>query len=63
MRRRSAPKGAARGKNYRKLGKTKLVRVPQGIEDWVKQIGRELDEKEDSEEVMKLLLLVASKAK
>ncbi|MEL6581238.1 MAG: hypothetical protein AAFO76_12885 [Cyanobacteria bacterium J06607_15] len=52
-----------RGKNYRKLGKTKLVRIPQGIEAWVKQIGRELDEKEDPAEVMKLLLLVASKAK
>lgn len=52
-----------RGKNYSKLGKTKLVRIPQGIEAWVKLIGRELDEKEDPAEVMELLLLVASKAK
>ncbi len=25
-----------RGKNYVRLGKTKLVRIPQGLEDWVK---------------------------
>ena len=52
-----------RGKNYSKLGRTKLVRVPEGIEDWVKKIGRQLDEKENPAEVMNLLLLVASKAK
>jgi hypothetical protein len=52
-----------RGKNYSKLGKTKLVRVSQGIEDWVKKIGRELDKKDNPQEIMELLLEVAAKSK
>ena len=52
-----------RGKNYTKLGKTKLVRVPTGVEDWVKKMSRELDAKEDPGAIMELLLAVASSAK
>lgn len=52
-----------RGKNYAKLGKTKLVRVPQGVEQWIKLMSRELDTKEDPQAVMDLLMQVASRSK
>ena len=52
-----------RGKNYVRLGKTKLVRIPQGLEDWVKKIGRELDTKENPQEIMDLLLEIATKTR
>ncbi len=52
-----------RGKNYAQLGKTKLVRIPIGLEDWIKQIGREIDTKNNPEEVMQLLLDLAEKIK
>ncbi len=52
-----------RGKNYTQLGKTKLVRIPQGLEDWVKKMGRELDTKDDPQAIMNLLMEVATKSK
>ena len=52
-----------RGKNYVRLGKTKLVRIPQGLKDWVKKIGRELDTKENPQKIMDLLLEIATKTR
>jgi hypothetical protein len=52
-----------RGKNYAHLGKTKLVRIPVGLEDWIKKIGREIDTKDDPQAAMELLLEVAEKIK
>ena len=51
------------GKRYVRLGKTKLVRIPCGIEDWVKEIARELDTKEDPQAIMNLLADLAAKCK
>ena len=40
------------GKHYKKLGKTKLIRVPEKTVDWVKKIVRKLDDKQNPEEIM-----------
>ena len=43
------------GKHYVRLGKTKLIRLPEGMESWIKEVARELDTKDDPEEVMRVL--------
>lgn len=51
------------GKHYTRLGKTKLVRLPEGIATWAKEIARELDTKDNPEELMELLIAIAQKSR
>lgn len=51
------------GKHYQKLGKTRLTRVPESTVDWVKELVRELDKKENPDRIMDLLLFVAQNAR
>ena len=51
------------GKHYAKLGKTKLVRLPDGVAIWVKKVARELDIKENPEETMEMLLTILKKTR
>lgn len=46
-------------KHYNKLGKTKLVRIPEGAIAFSKEICRILDTKDDPERVMKVLIAIA----
>lgn len=49
------------GKRYVKLGSTKIIRLPEKIEPWIKKVARELDTKENPDEVMDLLLSLLEK--
>ena len=49
------------GKHYKKLGKTKLVRVPEKIEPWIKMMARKLDDKKDPQELMDFLTQIADR--
>ncbi|MGL5943613.1 MAG: hypothetical protein ACRC2S_25255 [Waterburya sp.] len=49
------------GKHYKKLGKTKLVRVPEKLEDWIKLMSRKLDDKNDPQELMDFLATITDK--
>ncbi len=51
------------GKQYVRLGKTKLVRVPVGVESWVKKMARELDTKENPQETMDMLYALLEKTR
>ena len=51
------------GIHYKKLGKSKPVRIPSGTEKWCKEIVRILDTKENPQQVMKLLLEIAEQTK
>jgi hypothetical protein len=42
-------------KRYEKLGRTKLMKLPERIDPWIKEFVRELDSKDDPEEVMAML--------
>lgn len=46
------------GKHYKKLGRTKLVRLPEKIEPWIKVVARKLDDKNDPQEIMNYLIQV-----
>ena len=47
------------GKHYTKLGKTQIIRVPEKGVEWVREILREIDTKEDAEDLMELLMRIA----
>ena len=49
------------GKHYKKLGKTKLVRVPEKTEAWIKLMVRKLDDKNDPDELMNFLVTITDK--
>ena len=49
------------GKHYKKLGKTKLVRVPEKTEAWIKLMVRKLDDKNDPDELMNFLATITDK--
>jgi hypothetical protein len=49
------------GKHFKKLGKTKLVRVPEKTEAWIKLMVRKLDDKQNPQELMDFLAQVADK--
>ena len=49
------------GKHYKKLGKTKLVRVPEKTEAWIKLMVRKLDDKNDPDELMSFLAMITDK--
>ena len=49
------------GKHFARLGKTKLIRLPEKIDPWVKELARELDTKDNPDEMMDLLLSLLEK--
>ena len=51
------------GKHYARLGKTQIIRVPEKSVEWVKEIVREIDTKEDVEDLMELLMRIAKNYK
>jgi len=51
------------GKHYSKLGKTKLVRVPQSLHEWIQKVARELDTKDNPEETMDIFLALLEKTR
>lgn len=51
------------GKHYTKLGKAKVIRVPEKTVEWVKELVREIDTKEDVEDLMELLMRMAKNYK
>lgn len=46
-------------KHYQKLGKTKIVKVPEGAIAFSQQLWRILDTKENPDEVMETLVAIA----
>ncbi|MDJ0649918.1 MAG: hypothetical protein QNJ60_14585 [Xenococcaceae cyanobacterium MO_188.B19] len=51
------------GIHYKKLGKSKPVRIPSDAEQWCKEIVRILDTKENPQQLMELLKMIAEQAK
>ena len=49
------------GIHYKKLGKSKPVRIPTDAEKWCKEIVRILDTKENPQEVMEILKTIAER--
>ena len=50
-------------KHYKKLGKTKIVRLPEAIADWAQEVARELDEKSDPQHILETLTMIIERAK
>ena len=49
------------GKHYKKLGKTKIVRLPEEMEAWIKIMARKLDDKKNPQELMDFLTTITDK--
>ncbi|MEY4518261.1 MAG: hypothetical protein RLZZ499_860 [Cyanobacteriota bacterium] len=49
------------GKHYKKLGKTKIVRLPEEMEAWIKIMARKLDDKKNPQELMNFLTTITDK--